>query len=78
LLTPPDALTPAFGPGSRDRHVANARAEGGHPRVVEVPTLALDVDTPDDLRELERVLSSTRGGAAHTRGMLSQLMRSRT
>jgi 2-phospho-L-lactate guanylyltransferase len=78
LLTPPDAMTPAFGPGSRDRHVANAYAEGATPEVVEVPTLALDVDTPDDLAALEALLSSTRGGSAHTRGMLSQLMKSRT
>ena len=28
LLTPPDALTPAFGPGSCARHATNARAAG--------------------------------------------------
>ena len=78
LLTPPDSLVPAFGPGSRDRHVADALAGGSHPRVLEIPTLALDVDTPEDLAALETQLSRTRGGAAHTRGMLSQLTKSRT
>jgi 2-phospho-L-lactate guanylyltransferase (CobY/MobA/RfbA family) len=38
--------------------------------VVEVPTLALDVDTPDDLEQLRAVLIGAHGGAAHTRGML--------
>ena len=37
----------------------------------------LDLDTPDDLAVVEQTLSSTRGGAAHTRGMLRQLLRSR-
>jgi 2-phospho-L-lactate guanylyltransferase len=76
LLTPPTALAPAFGPGSRERHVANARLAGTSAEVVEVTSLALDVDTPDDLEALRSELASTRGGAAHTRGMLNQLWRS--
>jgi 2-phospho-L-lactate guanylyltransferase len=76
LLTPPDSLTPSFGPDSRDRHAANAQAAGTPAEVVEVASLALDVDTPEDLEALRSVLASTHGGAAHTRGMLSQLMRS--
>jgi len=77
LLTPPDALVPAFGPGSRDRHVATARLAGTIAEVVEVPSLALDIDTPEDLSALQSTLAVTRGGAAHTRGMLNQLWRSR-
>jgi 2-phospho-L-lactate guanylyltransferase len=77
LLTPPDALAPSFGPGSRDRHVENADAIGTWPDVVAIPTLALDVDTAEDLAALEATLAATHGGAAHTRGMLSQLTRSR-
>jgi 2-phospho-L-lactate guanylyltransferase len=77
VLTPPDSLVPAFGPGSRARHETNARAEHSVPAVVEVPTLALDVDTPEDLAALRAALSARRGGAAHTRGMLAQLHRSR-
>jgi 2-phospho-L-lactate guanylyltransferase len=49
LLAPPDAIRPAFGPGSRDRHLALARGA-----VVDaVPGLLLDVDTPDDLAALD-------------------------
>jgi hypothetical protein len=43
-----------------------------------VPSLALDLDTPEDLQAVEATLDQTRGGAAHTRGMLRQLARSRT
>lgn len=76
LLTPPDSLAPSFGPGSCDRHVHDARSVGVPYEVVDVPTLALDVDTPDDLEELQDTLTGTHGGAAHTRGMLRRLVRS--
>jgi 2-phospho-L-lactate guanylyltransferase len=77
LLRPPDALVPGFGPDSRERHVSLAKSDSTVPWVVEVPSLALDVDTPDDLAALERQLAESHGGAAHTRGTLRQLMRSR-
>jgi 2-phospho-L-lactate guanylyltransferase len=77
LITPPDALDPSFGPGSRKRHELTAAEHGIEAEVVEVPSLALDVDTPDDLETLQAALDSSHGGAAHTRGMLTQLMRSR-
>jgi 2-phospho-L-lactate guanylyltransferase len=76
LLTPPDSLEPAFGPGSCQRHAAGARAQGTPYEVVHVPSLALDIDTPEDLEALQERLQTVRGGAAHTRGMLSQLNRS--
>jgi 2-phospho-L-lactate guanylyltransferase len=75
-LTLPSALEPAFGPGSRERHVATAAGTGGLYEVVAVPSLGLDVDTPEDLAALETELAARHGGAAHTRGMLSQLARS--
>ncbi len=78
LLTPPGALTPAFGEGSRRRHIDLATSQGSTPEVVEVASLALDIDTPDDLELLVERFSATRGGAAHTRGMINQLMRSQT
>jgi 2-phospho-L-lactate guanylyltransferase len=77
LLTPPDSLAPAFGPGSRARHEANARAAGLEVQTVSAASLALDVDTMDDLTAVEAALQSTHGGAAHTRGMLRQMSRSR-
>jgi 2-phospho-L-lactate/phosphoenolpyruvate guanylyltransferase len=76
VLSPPEAMTPAFGPGSCQRHVEHARAEKTEPEVVKVGSLALDVDTPDDLTALQEALANSRGGAAHTRGMLNQLARS--
>jgi 2-phospho-L-lactate/phosphoenolpyruvate guanylyltransferase len=78
VLTPPDALQPTFGPGSHDRHREHAITAGVHVETVEVPSLALDIDTPEDLAAVEATLEQTRGGAAHTRGMLRQLLRSRS
>jgi 2-phospho-L-lactate guanylyltransferase len=49
LLAPPDAITPAFGPGSRERH-ARLAEEAGVPWAVEaIAAFELDVDTADDL-----------------------------
>ena len=78
LLSPPDVLAPSFGPDSRRRHLADASSVGVAAEVVELDSLALDVDTPEDLEALRRKLARTHGGAAHTRGMLNQLMRARS
>jgi 2-phospho-L-lactate/phosphoenolpyruvate guanylyltransferase len=75
VLSPPSALEPAFGPDSRARHVQLAEDAGVAYEIVEVPSLALDVDTPDDLAALRERFASTRGGAAHTRGLLGRLDR---
>lgn len=77
VLTPPDVIHPAFGPGSRERHEQIAGEAEVTAEVVEVPTLALDVDTSEDLRALQATFASQRGGAARTRGLLAQLARSR-
>jgi len=58
LLAPPGAIGPSFGPGSRERHLELARRAGVEPRVVQVPSMALDLDTEDDLRELHRLLAA--------------------
>lgn len=75
LLAPPDSIGPSFGPDSCERHVQAARAAGIHHDVVDIPTLALDVDTPEDLDALRDFLADRHGGAAHTRGMLRRLAR---
>jgi 2-phospho-L-lactate/phosphoenolpyruvate guanylyltransferase len=75
LLKPPDSLAPAFGPGSCERHLQNAAAAGIAAEVVSVSSLALDVDTAEDLEALREQFEVTHGGAAHTRGMLRQLVR---
>src|ERR1019366_5130639 len=57
VLTPPDSLEPSFGPGSCERHAALARQAGIAGEVVAVPSLALDVDTPDDLATVRATLA---------------------
>jgi 2-phospho-L-lactate guanylyltransferase len=69
LLAPPTAMAPAFGPGSRARHEAAARASGLAWTVREVPGLGMDADTPEDLATLE---ASGRLGAT-TRATLEGL-----
>lgn len=57
-LAPPDAIRPAFGAGSCARHVAAAREAGVPHAVEELPSLALDLDTPADVVALTRVLAT--------------------
>ena len=73
VLVPPDVIEPAFGEDSRARHEQAAAAAGVACEVESVPTLLIDVDTGEDLVALRRLLADHRGGAAHTRGMLSRL-----
>ncbi len=75
VLSPPDALAPSFGPGSCERHAAAAASRGITPEVVPVPTLALDIDTPEDLTALAEELIRTDGPAPRTRSLLSRLSR---
>jgi 2-phospho-L-lactate/phosphoenolpyruvate guanylyltransferase len=76
LLTPPTSLTPAFGEGSCQRHFELAKAQGTTPEVISVHSLALDIDTAADLAEMRETFAARRGGAAHTRGLMNQLVRS--
>jgi 2-phospho-L-lactate guanylyltransferase len=77
LLSPPDAIAPAFGEGSLERHRSAAAASAGLTyRVEAIPSLTLDVDTPDDLGLLSEALEERRGQACMTRGTLRQLHRS--
>ncbi len=78
LLSPPDAVEPAFGPGSCQRHRDLAAAAGVSCRVEALPSLAIDVDTPEDLDELAGALAESRSHANLTRGALRQLDRSRS
>ena len=74
LITPPDAVAPSFGAGSFARHAALAHAAGATVKVCELPSLGLDVDTPDDLGALREALDAHAGGAAHTRAVLERLV----
>jgi 2-phospho-L-lactate guanylyltransferase len=49
ILSPPDAFAPAFGPDSCARHVSRARASGVAFALERIESLALDLDTPEDL-----------------------------
>ncbi|HEX8741729.1 MAG TPA: 2-phospho-L-lactate guanylyltransferase [Thermoleophilaceae bacterium] len=78
VLAPPDAIAPAFGPGSLERHVGLAEASGLPHRVEEAPSLAHDVDTPEDLDALRAALAGVRGRAQRTWGALHQLDNARS
>ena len=54
LLSPPDAIAPAFGPGSCDRHAALAADAGVACTVEHREPFAVDVDTLDDLAAVQR------------------------
>src|SRR5204863_3491786 len=69
LLTPPRVIPPSFGAGSFARHAAFGRAARVAVRVADLPSLALDVDTPRDLA----ALAARRGGAERTRALLQRL-----
>jgi 2-phospho-L-lactate guanylyltransferase len=62
LVTPFDALRPAFGaPRSSEVHEAAARAKGLPCHVVDIPGLAFDVDTLDDARDAGLLADSVSG-----------------
>jgi 2-phospho-L-lactate guanylyltransferase len=48
LVRPPGLIPFAFGPDSFAAHCAAARAAGVQPVVHRSPTIALDLDTPED------------------------------
>jgi 2-phospho-L-lactate/phosphoenolpyruvate guanylyltransferase len=72
LLTPPDAIEPAFGPGSCERHRALALAAGARCQIERPASLLLDVDTGEDLAALRDRLDATSAAAARTRAVLGQ------
>jgi 2-phospho-L-lactate guanylyltransferase len=69
-LAPPDAIEPTFGLDSCARHVASARAAGIPFGVEELPSLALDLDTPADVVALTMELERNRRRAKRTAKVL--------
>jgi 2-phospho-L-lactate guanylyltransferase len=65
VLAPPDVIEPSFGEGSKDRHVAAARAAGIPYGVEELSSLGLDLDTPADIVALTMAVERN-GGAKRT------------
>lgn len=70
VLTPPDAIVPSFGPGSCERHRGLAERAGVGCHLARVPSLLLDVDTPNDLQALRDTLARDPRGARRTRSLL--------
>lgn len=54
LRRPPDLFPSHFGPGSLAKHLAETAAAGAACRVVELQSIALDIDDPNDVSEFIR------------------------
>jgi 2-phospho-L-lactate guanylyltransferase len=52
VISPPEAIRPCFGVGSRLAHVTAAQAAGRSVTCIDRRGLALDIDEPDDLQTL--------------------------
>jgi 2-phospho-L-lactate guanylyltransferase len=74
LLRPPDALQLRFGSWSFFPHVKQAKRKGLSYKVLRLPRVALDVDTPEDLARLLPQARGTRSYAVlEDMGILSRL-----
>lgn len=73
LLCPADAIGPAFGEGSCERHLDRARRRGLAARCAKLRSLGLDLDTPADLEALRAALGESPGRAPATREALAGL-----
>jgi len=73
LLRPPGLIEPAFGPGSRERHLRLAAEAGASVAAVEIRSLALDLDTAGDLSELLVALESGALAGSATARALSRI-----
>ena len=56
LVCPAGVIEYAFGPGSFQRHCTRARLAGAHLEICELPSLALDMDLPEDLELVSETL----------------------
>lgn len=64
-MRPPQAIDPAFGEGSCERHLGLAR-DAGIPHATErIDGLALDLDTPADIVALTRVIENARAAGGN-------------
>ena len=73
FLSPADAIGPAFGPGSCERHLDRARRAGYRAELVDIPSLALDLDTPGDLEALSALLADHPDKGPLTAAALAEL-----
>jgi 2-phospho-L-lactate guanylyltransferase len=75
LLTPPDAIAPAFGEGSRARHERLARSAGVAGHVEPLASLGPDVDTVGDLAVIAELLAERPDRASRTAAAIRDLDR---
>ncbi len=73
LMAPADAIGPAFGEGSAERHRDRAERAGYEVAVEPIASLGLDLDTPDDLTALAEALAEHRDRAPATASELGRL-----
>lgn len=73
LMAPADAIGPAFGEESCERHLDRAGRAGHRATLERIESLALDLDTPDDLRLLAATLANEPDRAPLTADALSRL-----
>jgi 2-phospho-L-lactate/phosphoenolpyruvate guanylyltransferase len=73
LLAPADAIGPSFGPGSCERHLDRAARAGYEAAKEPLGSLALDLDTPDDLRALAAAVAEQPDSAPETAAALGRL-----
>jgi 2-phospho-L-lactate/phosphoenolpyruvate guanylyltransferase len=66
LLSPPNAIVPAFGEGSKLRHTEAARKAGTPFAIENLPSIELDLDTPADVIALTRELAKNPKRARRT------------
>jgi len=59
LMVPPGLIDYEFGEDSFQKHSERAKKANAHLEIVELPSLALDVDVPEDL-EIVRKMESTK------------------
>jgi len=72
VLAPPDAIGPAFGPGSCARHADRGRRAGHAVEVEPLDSLRLDLDTPADLDALTAILEKDPARAPTTAAELER------
>ena len=75
ILCPPDAIEPAFGEGSRERHEKLARGFGHTVTVERLYSLSVDLDTYEDLTVLRQALDRNPDLAPRTAAALAVLRR---
>lgn len=72
-LSPPDALRPRFGPASLRAHLDEGHAAGLRCSILDLSRLAIDIDTPEDAREVAK-----EGGSSRTAQLLQRLLEPRS